>query len=101
LLLAGYLLGLLFSLKIEAVCFFETYVNFYWTKQHHIPQNSTLHGHCCENLKSSIFILFFAIYISNYININLILVEKWLTQQVKSQYRGTAVLNSKEIHACI
>jgi hypothetical protein len=46
---------------MEAVCSSKILVNSYWTTQHYIPENSTLHNHCYENLKSNIkdLILFY------------------------------------------
>jgi hypothetical protein len=35
---------------MQVTCSSETLVNFHWTTQWHIPQNRTLHNHCCENL---------------------------------------------------
>jgi hypothetical protein len=32
----------------------ETLVNFYQTTQHNNPEDSHLHTHCCENLKSQL-----------------------------------------------
>jgi hypothetical protein len=40
------------SLKMEAVCSSEMSVNLYQTIWRHSPQDSTLHGHRCENHKS-------------------------------------------------
>jgi hypothetical protein len=41
-------------LKMEAVRSSETSLKFYLTAQHHIPEESILHSHRCENLKSHI-----------------------------------------------
>jgi hypothetical protein len=41
-------------LKIEAICSFETSVEFKRTTRCYIPEDSTLHNHRCENLKSYI-----------------------------------------------
>jgi hypothetical protein len=48
--LAGCLLGLLFTLKVE-VLFFEVSVNFYFT-QHHIAKDSNHHYKLCSQLGS-------------------------------------------------
>jgi hypothetical protein len=40
--LASYLLGLLFNLKMETVCTFETSLNFYRTTQRYTPEASIL-----------------------------------------------------------
>jgi hypothetical protein len=48
---AGILLG--FDPKMEAICSSET-VKFQRTAQRHIAEDSTLHNHRCENLKSYI-----------------------------------------------
>jgi hypothetical protein len=40
------------TLKTEAVCSSETSVDFYQTTWHYTPEDSTLHNHQCENLKS-------------------------------------------------
>jgi hypothetical protein len=40
------------TLKMEAMCFSQTLVDFQWTTWHYIPEDSTLHNHHCENLKS-------------------------------------------------
>jgi hypothetical protein len=42
------------ALKMEATCSSETSVDFQQTTQHYIPEDSTLHNHHCENLKSYI-----------------------------------------------
>jgi hypothetical protein len=50
---AGFILGLLFSDgEREMTCSFETSVDFYWTTQHYIPEETALYNHHCENLKS-------------------------------------------------
>jgi hypothetical protein len=38
--------------KMEAMCSSETSVDFQRTTRHDIPEDSTLHNHRCENLKS-------------------------------------------------
>jgi hypothetical protein len=40
---------------MEVMCSFETYLDFYQTSRHDIPEDYTLHGHHCENLKCNIF----------------------------------------------
>jgi hypothetical protein len=40
------------TLKMEAICSSETSVATQQTTRHHIPEDDTLHSHCCENLKS-------------------------------------------------
>jgi hypothetical protein len=42
-----------FTLKMEAVFASETSVNIYQTTRRHIPEDSTLHSHCCENNQHS------------------------------------------------
>jgi hypothetical protein len=42
------------TLKIEAICSSETSVDFQQTTRRYIPEDSTLHNHRCENLKSYI-----------------------------------------------
>jgi hypothetical protein len=37
---------------MEAMCSSETSVNIQRTTRHYIPEDGTLHNHCCENLKS-------------------------------------------------
>jgi hypothetical protein len=37
---------------VEAICSSETSVDTQWTTQRYIPEDGTLHNHCCENLKS-------------------------------------------------
>jgi hypothetical protein len=44
------------ALKMEAICFSETSVDFWRTTWCYIPGDSTLHNHCCENLKSYLLI---------------------------------------------
>jgi hypothetical protein len=46
------------TLKMEATCSSETSVATQQTIQRYIPEDDTLHNHCCENLKSyvSLFI---------------------------------------------
>jgi hypothetical protein len=39
------------TLKMEAVCFSKTSVEFQWTKRRWIAEDSSLHNHHCENLK--------------------------------------------------
>jgi hypothetical protein len=40
------------TLKMEAICSFETSVEFQRTTRRYIPEDSTLHNHRCETLKS-------------------------------------------------
>jgi hypothetical protein len=47
------------TLKMEAVCSSETLVETQRTTSRHIPDDNTLHNHCCENLKSYTVLLFF------------------------------------------
>jgi hypothetical protein len=42
----------IWALKAEAACSSETSVNFYTTMSHNIRENSILHSHCHDNLKS-------------------------------------------------
>jgi hypothetical protein len=37
------------NMKMEAICFSETY-DFHLTTRHCIPEDGSLHGHLCENL---------------------------------------------------
>jgi hypothetical protein len=53
-LLVGFLAYCL-NVKMPAVRFSVTSVNFYHTTRGHIIQNSNIHSHCRENLKSNIF----------------------------------------------
>jgi hypothetical protein len=39
-------------LKMEAVRFSETWVNFYRAARHYVSEGSTLHSYRCDNLKS-------------------------------------------------
>jgi hypothetical protein len=43
------------ALKMGATCSSEMLVDFQRTTQREIPENRTLHNHCCEKLKSYIF----------------------------------------------
>jgi hypothetical protein len=43
------------SLEMEVTCTSKTSVDFHWTTQRFIPEDITPHNHCCENLKSYIF----------------------------------------------
>jgi hypothetical protein len=45
------------TLKMEAICSSKTSVETQRTTQRHIPEDYTLHNHCCENLKSYIKLL--------------------------------------------
>jgi hypothetical protein len=40
------------TLKMDATCSSETSVDFQQTTRCYIPEDRTLHNHCCENLKS-------------------------------------------------
>jgi hypothetical protein len=40
---------------MEAICFSETSVDMQRTAQRYVPEDSTLHNHRCENLKSYMF----------------------------------------------
>jgi hypothetical protein len=40
------------TLKMDAICSSETSVDFHRTTRRYIPEDSTLHNHRCENLKS-------------------------------------------------
>jgi hypothetical protein len=40
------------NLKMEAICSFETSVATQQTIRRHIPEDDTLHNHCCKNFKS-------------------------------------------------
>jgi hypothetical protein len=42
------------TLKMEAICSSETSVDSQRTTWHYIPEDGTLHNHCCENLESYI-----------------------------------------------
>jgi hypothetical protein len=42
------------TLKMEAICTSDTSVDFQRTTRHCIPEDSTVHNHRCENLKSYI-----------------------------------------------
>jgi hypothetical protein len=48
-----------YTLKMETICSSETSVDFERTTRRYIPDDSTLHNHRCENLKSYKFILSF------------------------------------------
>jgi hypothetical protein len=41
-----------FALIMEAVSTSERLINFYWTTWRNIPEDSSLHTHCHENLKN-------------------------------------------------
>jgi hypothetical protein len=45
------------TLKMQAICSSETSVHTSSTRRH-IPQDSILHSHCCENLKSYIVYIY-------------------------------------------
>jgi hypothetical protein len=44
------------TLKMEAVCFSKTCINFCQATQHHIPEDITLNSHHCEIFEPNIFI---------------------------------------------
>jgi hypothetical protein len=41
-----------FTLKMEAKCFSDIFVEFERTTRHYIPENKTLHTHRCEHFDS-------------------------------------------------
>jgi hypothetical protein len=47
------------TLKMEVICSSKTSVEFQWTTRRYISEDSTVHNHCCENLKSYIVYLLF------------------------------------------
>jgi hypothetical protein len=49
------------TLKMEAICSSETSVATQQTTRRHIPEDDTLHNHRCENLKSYIYVMCFAV----------------------------------------
>jgi hypothetical protein len=49
---AGFLFGLVFNLKMEAICSFEALVDIQLTTRRCIPEGRTLHSHPCENVRS-------------------------------------------------
>jgi hypothetical protein len=51
-------------LKMEAICSSERSVATQQTTRRHIPEDDTLHNHCCENLKSYIINTAFFITLS-------------------------------------
>jgi hypothetical protein len=50
--LAASIIRAIIVLMMEAARTSETLVNFYQTTQRYNPEDSHLHTHCCENLKS-------------------------------------------------
>jgi hypothetical protein len=51
-------------MKMEAICSSETSVDFQRTTRRYITEDSTLHNHRCENLKSYFVELFITVIIS-------------------------------------
>jgi hypothetical protein len=54
------------TLKMEAICSFETSADFQWTTQCYVPEDSTLHNHRCENLRSyipNVYFMFFSVFL--------------------------------------
>jgi hypothetical protein len=49
------------ALKMEAICSSETSVDFQRNTRRYITEESTIHNHCCENLKS--YMEFFMFYV--------------------------------------
>jgi hypothetical protein len=49
------------TLKMEAICFSKMSVDFQHTTWPYAPEDSTLHNHHCENLKSYIVFLFYGV----------------------------------------
>jgi hypothetical protein len=48
-----FLTELIFStLKMKMICSSETSIDTQWTTRSYIPEDGTLHNHCCENLRS-------------------------------------------------
>jgi hypothetical protein len=47
--------------KMEAICSSETSVDFQRIARRYIPEDSTLHNHRCENLKSYMFFIKFCV----------------------------------------
>jgi hypothetical protein len=46
----GFLLGFFYP-EDGGNMFLQKSVDFQWTAQHYIPEDKSLHNHCCENLK--------------------------------------------------
>jgi hypothetical protein len=53
LLQAGSSLAYSSTLKKEVICFSEMFVGFHGTTRCYIPEDGTLHSHCCDNFKSN------------------------------------------------
>jgi hypothetical protein len=45
------------TLKMEAICSSRMSVSLHQSTQHYIPEDRSLHIHCCENLKSNIILI--------------------------------------------
>jgi hypothetical protein len=55
-LLLGYFLSISSTFKVETVRSSKISVNVYQTTRRHIPEDSTLHAHRCENLRSNMLL---------------------------------------------
>jgi hypothetical protein len=58
------------NLKFKVTCSYETLVDSQWTTLHYIPEDSTLHNRCCENLKSYILQLSLNLYKYSWARVN-------------------------------
>jgi hypothetical protein len=43
-------------LKMEVTCSSETWVDFQQAAWRYVPEDRNLHNHCCENLKSYVYV---------------------------------------------